>query len=234
FQDDEETVDHLSVFLRIKNGVPYKDLYEIDGNNLVCNVPEGSYCTRNTKCKDQLKKIFTFTKIFGAETRQVDVFNYMVKPKVLRFINGHNSTLFTYGVSGSGKTFTIVGTADEPGIIPRALEYIFRTIKAIGFKDDIKPLPAQQVHQMSKEELLTANKIKISLLNASILDKNLHEEQYRRMQQSLNHEPVADLDAANDVYVSVWVSFAEIYNEFIYDLLTFDQKNKDKPKLRLG
>nr|CAI5853528.1 unnamed protein product [Callosobruchus analis] len=156
----------------------------------------------------------------------------MVKPKVLRFINGHNCTLFTYGVSASGKTFTIVGTPDEPGIVPRALEYIFRTIKTIGFKDDIKPLPAQQVHQMSKEELFNAERIKASLLNASFLDKNLLQEQYRKMQNSLSLEPVADLEAGDDVYVSVWVSFAEIYNEFIYDLLIFDQKNKDK--LRLG
>ncbi|CAH1993418.1 unnamed protein product [Acanthoscelides obtectus] len=178
-EEEEERSDHLSVFLRIKNGVPFKDLYEIDGCNLVCNSPEGSYSTRNMKVGNQLKKIYTFTKIFGPEDRQVDVFNYMVKPKVLRFINGQNSTLFTYGVSGSGKTFTIVGTADEPGIIPRALEYIFRTIKGVGFKDDIKPLPAQQVRQMSKEEVLNASRDKATLLNASFLDKHFHAEQYR-------------------------------------------------------
>ena len=49
-------------------------------------------------------------------------------------MDGFNSTIFAYGQTGSGKTFTITGGAEkyeDRGIIPRTLQYIFRTIKDV-------------------------------------------------------------------------------------------------------
>lgn len=58
---------------------------------------------------------------------------------------------------------------------------------------------------------------------------------YRNMQQRISSEPVAMIDELKGVSVSIWVSFAEIYNEYIYDLLQFNQsKNKQREKLKLG
>ncbi|KAG5877781.1 hypothetical protein JTB14_003178 [Gonioctena quinquepunctata] len=73
-------------------------------------------------------RTYTFTKLFKPDVTQIEVFNSIVKPRALGFINGLNSTVFTYGASGSGKTFTIVGTTAEPDFIPRALEYMFRRL----------------------------------------------------------------------------------------------------------
>lgn len=55
------------------------------------------------------------------------------------------------------------------------------------------------------------------------------------MQQRLSNEPVASLEEPLNVLISIWVSFAEIYNEQIYDLLLSDQPDfKDRTKLKLA
>ncbi|KYB27152.1 subito [Tribolium castaneum] len=227
----------IRVYLRIKNGYDLKDLYEIEGNTLVSKVPPGSNFLRNIKEGDSLKKIHAFTKIFEPQTTQRDIFNDVVKPKIFDFINGQNSTLLTYGASGSGKTFTVIGTDEEPGIVPRSLEYLFRTLPQLMSDPAAKPSPAGNVTLLSdsdckKEKLLCRN-----LLNSSsaVGDRMQHVRIYKAMQQRLSSEPVAFLEDCNDLSIGVWISFAEIYNEQIYDLLRANPSKKEqRPRLRLG
>lgn len=94
--------EHIKVYLRIK---PYKnsnEVYEIKDNTLICHVPEGSRLFRKCKEGDKILKKFHFSKIYGPDITQEELFNDCIKEKVLQFINGSNSTLFTYGASGSG------------------------------------------------------------------------------------------------------------------------------------
>ena len=44
------------------------------------------------------------------------------------FLEGQNQLIFTYGATSSGKTYTIQGTNEDPGIIPRS---VFRQISVI-------------------------------------------------------------------------------------------------------
>lgn len=54
---------------------------------------------------------------------------------------------------------------------------------------------------------------------------------YRSMQERLKSESFATLDQVAHVSISVWVSFAEIYNEHVFDLLAQDSSRRN---LRLG
>lgn len=54
----------------------------------------------------------------------------MVKENLKKLPDGHNFTLLTYGASGSGKTYTLMGTVASPGLVPRSLEYVFRVVDA--------------------------------------------------------------------------------------------------------
>lgn len=54
------------------------------------------------------------------------------------------------------------------------------------------------------------------------------------MQERLSTENPAELDSSDDLSVSVWVSFAEIYNETLYDLLDSCPNKKQRNKLKLG
>ncbi|RZB87492.1 kinesin-like protein KIN-14U [Glycine soja] len=71
------------------------------------------------------RKDFEFDKVFTQEASQESVF-VEVEPILRSAMDGHNVCVFAYGQTGTGKTFTMDGTNEEPGIIPRALEELFR------------------------------------------------------------------------------------------------------------
>ncbi|KAL2157521.1 hypothetical protein VTH06DRAFT_6072 [Thermothelomyces fergusii] len=77
---------------------------------------------------------FTFDRVFDMSSKQADIFNYSIKPTVDDILNGYNGTVFAYGQTGAGKSYTMMGTSidDEEGkgVIPRIVEQIFTNILA--------------------------------------------------------------------------------------------------------
>lgn len=67
-------------------------------------------------------------------SRQSDIFNFSIKPTVDDILNGYNGTVFAYGQTGAGKSYTMMGSdidSDEgKGVIPRIVEQIFASILA--------------------------------------------------------------------------------------------------------
>lgn len=53
-----------------------------------------------------------------------------MKDNLKKLPEGHSFTLLTYGASGSGKTYTLMGTVSSPGLVPRSLEYVFKVVDA--------------------------------------------------------------------------------------------------------
>lgn len=72
---------------------------------------------------------YTFDHLFFPESSNEDIFNGVVKKVVLQSMNGYNSSIFTYGQTASGKTFTMNGSHSQPGIIPQAIYYCFKSIQ---------------------------------------------------------------------------------------------------------
>ena len=78
------------------------------------------------------EKEYKFQKIFNEEASQDDVYEQVVHHMVERFLEGYNGTVFAYGQTASGKTYTIEGSARsyaERGIIPRALSHIYSSLE---------------------------------------------------------------------------------------------------------
>nr|CAC20783.1 kinesin-like boursin [Paracentrotus lividus] len=86
-------------------------------------------------------KTFSFDKVFGPKSTQIEVYKSVVAPILDEVLMGYNCTVFAYGQTGTGKTFTMEGdrTPDpdlsweqDPlaGIIPRAMHQIFE--KMVG------------------------------------------------------------------------------------------------------
>lgn len=80
------------------------------------------------KCGDRGEGRFEFTQVFDAQVTQNDVFTQVQVPLLRDFMLGHNSVLFAYGCTNAGKTYTIAGTAERPGLITRSLQAIFNSI----------------------------------------------------------------------------------------------------------
>ncbi|XP_003389109.2 PREDICTED: kinesin-like protein KIF3A [Amphimedon queenslandica] len=76
------------------------------------------------------KKTFTFDSVFGADTTQADVYNETARPIVDAVLEGYNGTIFAYGQTGTGKTYTMAGenNPETRGIIPNSFAHIFGRI----------------------------------------------------------------------------------------------------------
>ena len=65
---------------------------------------------------------FGFTKVFSPSSNQNDLYLEAAQPIVQSAIHGYSGTIFAYGPTGSGKTYTMRGDKENPGIIYRCME----------------------------------------------------------------------------------------------------------------
>ena len=78
---------------------------------------------------------FTFDHVFPGVTTQNEIFQLAALPLLNEVFDGINCTLFCYGQTSSGKTFTMEGIREDKdlrGIIPRAMEFIFNKISSMS------------------------------------------------------------------------------------------------------
>ncbi|XP_063468736.1 kinesin-like protein KIFC3 isoform X1 [Symphalangus syndactylus] len=71
---------------------------------------------------------FELDKVFSPQASQHDVFQE-VQALVTSCIDGFNVCIFAYGQTGAGKTYTMEGTAENPGINQRALQLLFSEVQ---------------------------------------------------------------------------------------------------------
>lgn len=74
---------------------------------------------------------YHFDAFHGEQTTQQEVF-LNVKPILPHILNGQNACVFAYGPTGAGKTHTMMGSSDQPGVIPRAVCEVCKLVKAKG------------------------------------------------------------------------------------------------------
>lgn len=75
--------------------------------------------------------IYKFSHVFMPETQQAEFFTKTTLPLVRDLLEGQNGLLFAYGVTNSGKTYTIQGghDPDSAGILPRTLDVVFNSVE---------------------------------------------------------------------------------------------------------
>ncbi|KAI5612408.1 kinesin-like protein KIF3B isoform X1 [Silurus asotus] len=76
-------------------------------------------------------KVFTFDSVYDWNSKQVDLYDETFRPLVDSVLLGFNGTIFAYGQTGTGKTFTMEGVRNDPekrGVIPNSFEHIFTHI----------------------------------------------------------------------------------------------------------
>ena len=78
----------------------------------------------------KMKGNYVFNRVFEQSMSQEAIYNATAKPFVLDFLAGVNVTIFAYGQTGTGKTYTISGPEEDPGIVSRSLSDIFQQLPA--------------------------------------------------------------------------------------------------------
>lgn len=86
------------------------------------------------------EKRYGFDQVFGEETSQKEIYNSVVAPLINCIISGYNCTVFAYGQTGTGKTYTMIGnhtinSVDSTvGLIPRAAVHLFEELEQVNSK----------------------------------------------------------------------------------------------------
>lgn len=76
----------------------------------------GAKQTHRDITKRQKKKMpMEFDSVFHDETNNQEVFETCTKPIVRSVMDGYNCSVFVYGATGAGKTFTMLGSENNPG-----------------------------------------------------------------------------------------------------------------------
>ena len=76
------------------------------------------------------RKCFTFDSVYDGSSSQKDIYSKVADPVVNSVMQGYNGTIFAYGQTGTGKTFTMIGgTGESKGVIPRSISQIFMSIQ---------------------------------------------------------------------------------------------------------
>ncbi|XP_006362013.1 kinesin-related protein 11 isoform X2 [Solanum tuberosum] len=88
--------------------------------------PDGDKIVRN---EYNAATAFAFDRIFGPDTCTQEVYEVAARPVVQAAMEGINGTVFAYGVTSSGKTHTMHGDQNSPGIIPLAIKDVFSIIQ---------------------------------------------------------------------------------------------------------
>ena len=97
---------------------------------------------------------FTYDKIYPIETTQKTIFEQVAKPLILSAFEGINGTLFCYGQTASGKTYTMEGISSDNdlcGIIPRMMNLVFEIINSGS--SDIEFSVKCQYYQIYNEKI---------------------------------------------------------------------------------
>ncbi|GAB2283040.1 Kinesin-like protein KIN-8B [Dionaea muscipula] len=81
---------------------------------------------------------YSFDYAFGPDRLNLDVYKRCVSSTISGVLQGLNATVFAYGSTGSGKTYTMVGTQDDPGIMVLSLHTIFDYIKLDNSPDNFE------------------------------------------------------------------------------------------------
>ncbi|XP_035002284.1 kinesin-like protein KIF20B isoform X2 [Hippoglossus stenolepis] len=226
--------ENLQVYLRVR---PFTANESGNGESQECVTIEGPdtvvlKAPRSCQSKSlpQTAQRFSFTQVFGAEASQRRVFECSVRGLVQGVLEGGNCLVFTYGVTNAGKTFTFLGPDHDSGLLPRSLSIIFNSIEGrLYARSDLKPQRCRDFSRLTPDQQVAESSSKRNLLRLlKESDKSLTSGRSTFLEgsslstDSMNSVSEADsfcLDVDSNIRFSVWVSFCEIYNDNIHDLL---------------
>ncbi|NXU16485.1 KI18A protein, partial [Pardalotus punctatus] len=138
---EEDVCNHVRVVVRVRPETQKEKLGSfsrvvnvIDQHVLVFDPKEEEVSFFNRKRvahrdinKRQRKDLkFMFDAIFDDSSSQLEVFEHTTKSLIDGFLNGFNCTVLAYGATGAGKTYTMLGSPEDPGVMYLTMMALYR------------------------------------------------------------------------------------------------------------
>lgn len=206
--------DPVQVFCRLRPMQRENDvscLKILSPTTVLLMPPANAISYRNENSKTMK---YTFKEVFPPAASQQEVFDKVALPLVEGLIKGKNGLLFTYGVTGSGKTFTMTGEPQNCGILPRCLNIIFKAIndyqahKYLFKPDKMNMFDVQTEAEAMLERQQELHRFKSGKKNNSNPDL------------AMSAADITKISGINeDHQYAVFVTYVEIYNNSVFDLL---------------
>ena len=117
-------IEAIKTFCRIRPIKGTNELFSISQkDDKILNINSANLEKLNVGNNLKLINSYKFSKVFGEFSTQEEIFEYTCKPLIDDLVlNQRSGLVFTYGMTNAGKTFTVIGTPDKPGILPQALK----------------------------------------------------------------------------------------------------------------
>ncbi|KAB8336663.1 hypothetical protein FH972_020974 [Carpinus fangiana] len=97
---------------------------------------------------------FNYDNVFTTHDKNARVYESAAKRLVRRVMEGYHGTVFAYGMTGTGKTFSMQGTATSPGVIPLAITDIFSFIRETPHREFLLRVSYLEIYNEKIHDLL--------------------------------------------------------------------------------
>ncbi|VVC44885.1 Kinesin motor domain, conserved site,P-loop containing nucleoside triphosphate hydrolase,Kinesin motor [Cinara cedri] len=213
-KSNDNEKDPIQVYCRLR---PVEHTVESSCVKVVSETDLQIYCLPNERGTSRECQ-FSYKKIFSQYETQDMVFQDLGLPLVEQLLKGKSSLLLAYGISGSGKSYTMTGNQEDDGIVGRSFDVIFNSIKdyqarKFTFKPD--KLNGYDAHSVEEAMIFQAKDIKNKVKNSSTTYKK-KDGGIDILRVPFNYK-VTNIN--QDSAYSVFISYVEIYHNYVYDLL---------------
>lgn len=196
-RNNRTSASSVGVYLRLR---PLKledpTLLKIDDQQVKTLPPDGSS-----------QQVYSFTQVFD-NAPQSEIFSKVAKPVVEQFVlNAKDGLVFTYGITGSGKTYTMEGLKNDPGLIYRTIDFLFNSIASQQTLRCLIEPDGQNSYKITDQlypDLARAE-------TPAALPSTIKWQNRAKETSSVAVDP--------DVYFCLFITLVELYNKNVYDLL---------------
>ncbi|KAG6002630.1 hypothetical protein E4U21_002936 [Claviceps maximensis] len=120
--------------------------------------PEGEWMVDGRKSliayKGKEAGDYIYDNVFTTHDHNARVYDHIAKRLVRRVMEGYHGTVFAYGMTGTGKTFSMQGTATSPGVIPLAITDIFSYIRETPSREFLLRVSYLEIYNERIHDLL--------------------------------------------------------------------------------
>ncbi|XVF39773.1 hypothetical protein PTKIN_Ptkin01aG0059400 [Pterospermum kingtungense] len=122
---------------------------------------------------------YAFDHVFDESCSNAKVYELLTKDIIHAAVDGFNGTAFAYGQTSSGKTFTMNGSFNDPGIIHRAVNDVFQKIQTISDREFLIRVSYMEIYNEEINDLFAVENQKLQIhesLDRGIFVAGLREE----------------------------------------------------------
>lgn len=147
----KESKGNVLVSVRVRPDVGAQDKSQADGEWMV-DGRRALIAYRGKEGGD-----YHYDNVFGTYDDNSKVYDSCAKRLVRRVMEGYHGTVFAYGMTGTGKTFSMQGTMASPGVIPLAITDIFSYIRETPQREFLLRVSYLEIYNEKIHDLLATS-----------------------------------------------------------------------------